>query len=106
MAHLDERSPGPWHVRERGWNGGGTEIVDRNGRPVADVSRRNGWGGGHPPLVVADNARLLAAAPQLLEALARLVDVYDEPETTDAWSRRWEQALEEAGALLASLKEG
>lgn len=77
-----KHTPGPWHVRYRqkrsDFDGGMPEIVgDENGLPViADIR----WNGENEEYGQA-NARLIAAAPELLEACKRayaeLDDRYD-----------------------------
>ena len=62
MSH----TPGPWSVKP---SVDAIEIVDANERAVASVSDRMIIWDGIPP----DNASLIAAAPELLEALKELV---------------------------------
>ena len=62
-------TPGPWQVAERL---GLPVIMDGDGFHVADVIERRGVGRGFSPETTG-NARLIAAAPELLEALVELL---------------------------------
>ena len=61
-------TPGPWRAEPTGpWDGwDGWEVVAKDGATVC-----NGLGSQREPIRAA-NARLIAAAPELLEALQRL----------------------------------
>lgn len=60
-------TPGPWRAEPTGpWDG--WEVVAKDGATVC-----NGLGSQREPIRAA-NARLIAAAPELLEALQRLSD--------------------------------
>ena len=73
MTHTTKHTPGPWVV-EKGWNGdrptitakvSKTQVIDNRGL-IADLE--------HTPFIehAQANARLIAAAPAMYEALAKL----------------------------------
>jgi hypothetical protein len=66
-----EHTPGPWRSDDRGpltqWNEWGIEIVAGSGREIATV-----WLPNEDRSEADATARLIAAAPDLLEALRRL----------------------------------
>jgi hypothetical protein len=67
-------TPGPWRaepIRRRGLVVGFQIIAGPDGNPIAEVR----WPGPNLP----DNARLIAAAPQLLEALEALLEATSLP---------------------------
>lgn len=79
MSETVEHTPGPWRV-ERGttlvW--GDCTITDDHpdhlGVPVADAQLARAWAKGEPTYERAEaNARLIAAAPELLEVLKAYV---------------------------------
>lgn len=63
-------TPGPYDIRPYV---DGIDIIDSNGSPVAHVADRNFDEQGMPP----DNARLIAAAPCLYEALTKARDWFN-----------------------------
>jgi hypothetical protein len=74
-------SPGPWKVTHDREGNGLRIIRDADGKSVAD-------------LVLPANARLIAAAPELLEAVRSMAD-----------SLPSQQQREEANALIAHIEE-
>lgn len=62
-ANITHATPGPWHVGE---GGAAMIIYDQNGYAVADAKT---FHGKHAAYSAHDNARLIAAAPDLLAAL-------------------------------------
>jgi len=67
-----EHTPGPWAV---GSNGASIKIVDADGKAVAMVTPRRDWW----------NADLIAAAPELLEALEWAVETADAEQYEASW---------------------
>jgi hypothetical protein len=71
-----KHTPGPWHARVE-WKPGVYEIKDRQSfsgyAPIAKVVGDKRWTAAH----AAANARLIAAAPELLEALMNLLSTPD-----------------------------
>lgn len=63
---MNKYTPGPW--RYVGF--GGTHVLARNGRCIADAPQPNGM----DPEEGFANARLIASAPELLEALEALLE--------------------------------
>ena len=77
MSAQTQHTPGPWYADRRGhiWRYGGGVAGDK---PLAAVSR--GWYGedesGYP---VEANARLIAAAPDLLAVVEEAIRLYGKP---------------------------
>lgn len=72
-----QHTPGPWKIdpdKRPGmeWN----RHIDAEGLTICFMSNSNGM---HPERDLA-NARLIAAAPELLEALDRIAMIYENPE--------------------------
>lgn len=59
-----KHTPGPWHVM-KGWDERSWMVDSANGTPIAAVSDTR--------LNARENARLIAAAPELLAALKGLI---------------------------------
>ena len=66
-------TPGPWVVTPLGEFGNIT-VSGRNGEPVAMCGTEAIEGGGNGREVDETNASLIAAAPELLEALRAFID--------------------------------
>lgn len=62
-------TPGPWSVDDDGFDKTTPIEVRCDGYAIADVLRSGEW---HSRAVEDANARLIAAAPRLLEALAQI----------------------------------
>lgn len=77
-----KHTPGPWSWYTRN---GHRVAIDGSGG--AEVARAEEYGASAWIEVSEDDARLIAAAPELLEALQRLVDAVD-PESTG-----WDEAV-------------
>lgn len=96
-------TPGPWLCQTPHEDGSITIIGDNLGGLVGAA---HCWptevetGGSDR---VRANARLIAAAPELVEALRGLVDAYTDPE---AGERDRRLAIEDARALLARIEGG
>ena len=94
---MNQHTPGPWVV-SMAVNGRTSvyPIVDNEvgSERVADVYCPLNIDGGH----IGANARLIAAAPEMLVMMLRLIDMYYQP--TDCGT----QALVEARALLARIE--
>lgn len=73
------------------WHQGGYEVQDDKGALICNLS---GWRGEQQTLA---NARLIAAAPELLEALKTLIDMDVAYQRGD----KVEQAVEAAKAAIA-----
>ena len=67
-------TPGPWVVSDQGV---GFEVDSNDGWQVAQAQQRPEDGRGKPSSVRLANARLIAAAPDLLEALKKMLDVWE-----------------------------
>ena len=71
-------SPGPWTAKRQIAQTGNVPIVSRTGMEVAFATSRN-WGYDTKPLTNEEtvaNAKLMAASPLMLAALAKLIDVF------------------------------
>lgn len=68
---MNNYTPGPWLYDYRDNQ---ALIVDSQGFTVVELSTLEN---STAHSVLADNARLIAAAPDLLEALCKLADLYD-----------------------------
>jgi hypothetical protein len=73
-THQSQHTPGPWNCVEKGYKGLAAGIVrDKYNDPVADcryseIASRD----AKSPETIDANARLIAAAPEMYEALKRL----------------------------------
>lgn len=69
-----QHSPGPWEVREN-------EILDADGNTIADVFQANqlNWteGSNVECMPGEANTKLIAAAPELLEALSECIHTWE-----------------------------
>jgi len=94
-------TPGPWRAEGKQVRGPAAGLIATAGGDFYDDGRKdaNGWT-FTPPLDTAANARLIAAAPELLAALIRMRDEFnsyaDCPSKCDAIRMAF-QAIEKAG---------
>jgi len=94
-------TPGPWYTEGKQVRGLASGLIATVGGDFYDDGRTDadGWT-FTPPLDTAANARLIAAAPELLAALARMRDEFnsyaDCPSKCDAIRMAF-QAIEKAG---------
>jgi len=70
-----KHTPGPWHADQS--TDGGWAIVPTEGFLIAVMAQV-------PPERIEPNARLIAAAPDLLDALRALVNITMHPQATKA----------------------
>jgi hypothetical protein len=88
---MSKHTPGPWYIDPiKAHANGNRRIMAEQCTPVAVV----------PDHLVAD-ARLIAAAPDLLEALSRLIEIEDGPGMAVIG---WEDAMERAYAAIAKAR--
>jgi hypothetical protein len=105
MTNTPQWTPGPWEARPRDNRGWRSIVAD--GATIAEVFAfgRNMVEGSN----VGDaNARLIAAAPELVEVVTRLADnLIDDARNSDSpWYREGEEGYEmirAASALLARI---
>jgi len=94
-------TPGPWYVVDKQVRGLASGQIAKVGGDFYDDGRKDadGWTFS-PPLDTAANARLIAAAPEMLAALIRMRDEFnsyaDCPSKCDAVRMAF-QAIEKAG---------
>ncbi len=98
-----KHTPGPWHV---GAGSRGVRDVMASDRAIARLYADDAPSRGcDVPARVDADARLIAAAPDLAAALARLVELADDPEAQDddatAHPEAMRLALDAARAALA-----
>ena len=97
-----KHTPGPWYADKRGniWRRPPHQLYENGGivagdKPLAIVER--GWIGeellGYP---VEANARLIAAAPDLLEALQSFSGFIDDATIGDVWIEKKNAAIAKA----------
>jgi len=98
-----KHTPGPWHVSD----GYKTSISAENGLHIATA-----WDGevdtiaeGIAPIIeeARANACLIAAAPDLSEALENLVDLHKRGENKPTWAQ-WADAIEAAEKAIQKAK--
>ena len=97
-------SPGPWSVTagvvpDRK---GRLIVEDCHGNPVCATSARGVQ--GRVPIMEA-NAKLIAAAPEMLEALRRVDNYFTQPGEDD-WVRFCKEALEPVRRAIKLVMEG
>ena len=99
----DKHTPGKWEVAWGGYFDGEREVFVR--RPEDDVAIAAKIIDPDTEAPSAANARLIAAAPELLEALERVVDEQDGPPLL---SRRaeWHAAVTAARAAIEKARGG
>ena len=101
----DAHTPGPWTLRRM--HTGGFDIMDWRNRDVATV-----YGGGVETESREANARLIAAAPDLLEALDGIIhfsdgfDFYRTQSPAGKALEEWIGAAREAIAKATTTEQG
>ena len=92
---MSKHTPGPWRVQPYTWQRGNVSVfAPKFGRApygacVAYTPCSDGVGGAAGALA---NARLIAAAPELLEALRRLLAAYSVSHSPEHRQSCWDQA--------------
>lgn len=90
-----DRTEGPWHLKKRGWMGGGPYVIGKHMRVVADCGLEDEEGTYRRIENVA-NARFISKAPEMLNLLqeAQLLLKQDvSVETKEEWTRKYESLL-------------
>mgnify|MGYP003366710579 CR=1 FL=1 len=97
MSESNKFTPGPWFNGQDGFNLGCGVVYARhaNGNPK-DVATIRGWGGEQQ-----QNSRLIASAPDLLEALEQMIDEYGT--AGDGWPRN-NKVLRDARAAISKAR--
>ena len=90
------RTEGPWHLKKRGWMGGGPYVIGKHMRVVADCGLEDEEGTYRRIENVA-NARFISKAPEMLNLLQEaqlLLNQLDVPvEKKEEWIRKYESLL-------------
>ena len=98
---MNKHSPGPWTVVE---DHNGTRIEDAQRYGIMSETYAGDYSGrAYPTIKEEADARLIAAAPDLLAALEGLVDVLEEIETY-GYAPNSNEALNKAIAAFAKAK--
>lgn len=84
---MSKHTPGPWHVR------GNKIVIDVMDFSIAEIKDFG--------VATIPNARLIAAAPDLLEALSKLVEIEDGPGMAVIG---WSDAMDAARAAIDKAK--
>ena len=95
-----DRTEGPWHLKKRGWMGGGPYVIGKHMRVVADCGLEDEEGTYRRIENVA-NARFISKTPEMLNLLqeAQLLLKQDGSlEKKEEWIKRYE-------SLLGKIKE-
>ena len=88
---MSKHTPGPWEsARNNSHRGSIATIHGCSNKDWVEVWSPNMWG---PEEVNEANARLIAAAPELLEALKTCVNVLTEPGIMDVDEWKWLKKL-------------
>jgi hypothetical protein len=92
---VTEHTPGPWDAED--WTGGFILISAGDSRRIARMDSNV------PHFQVLANARLIAAAPEMLERLQRIVAAWKRGDLLDVEGGKFSREIGEANILLASL---
>ena len=90
-----DRTEGPWHLKKRGWMGGGPYVIGKHMRVVADCGLEDEEGTYRRIENVA-NARFISKTPEMLNLLqeAQLLLKQDGSlEKKEEWIKRYESLL-------------
>ena len=105
-ARAPQFTPGPWSVRDMPWATGTKHYIDAGGGVVATTLSRQSVNPADKAQVLA-NARLIAAAPELYEALIGLLPIVFTGSPTNEqniahWERERDLGNGQAPAVLAA----
>jgi hypothetical protein len=89
-----ERTEGPWHLKKRGWMGGGPYVIGKSQRVVADCGL-DGEDGTYRRIENVANAKFISKAPEMLNLLneARLLLEQNDSMGRKEWIQRYESLL-------------
>lgn len=102
-----KHTPGPWSFSFESSSCEWAIVTDSNGNIVANVNSETGP--DLPPLVSIKmpqtaNARIIAAAPEMLEALGGLIRIIDAMKMSTGLGKNQTERLEKARSLVARVK--
>jgi hypothetical protein len=89
-----ERTEGPWHLKKRGWMGGGPYVIGKNQRVVADCGL-DGEDGTYRRIENVANAKFISKAPEMLNLLneARLLLEQNSSKDKEKWIKSYDSLL-------------
>lgn len=89
-----ERTEGPWHLKKRGWMGGGPYVIGKNLRVVADCGL-DGEDGTYRRIENVANAKFISKAPEMLNLLneARLLLEQNGSKDKEKWIKSYDSLL-------------
>jgi len=89
-----ERTEGPWHLKKRGWMGGGPYVIGKSQRVVADCGL-DGEDGTYRRIENVANAKFISKAPEMLNLLneARLLLDQNGSKDKEKWIKSYDSLL-------------
>jgi len=94
MQKKHSRTDGPWHLKKKGWMGGGPYVIGKHMRVVADCGLDDEEGTYRRIENIA-NARFISKAPKMLELLneARLLLEQIDSMDKEKWINSYDSLL-------------
>lgn len=71
------RTPGPWHLKKKGWMGGGPYVIGPANRVVADCNLEDEEG-TYRKIENMENASFIAKAPRMFDLLGKAYQLLEE----------------------------
>lgn len=98
-----KRTPGPWHLKKRGWMGGGPFVIGSGQRMVADCDLDDAEG-TYRRIENMQNAKIISQTPKMLDLLYKaqlllkfLNGALDHEEygliDTEIWNKEFEKII-------------
>lgn len=95
------RTEGPWHLKKRGWMGGGPYVIGKHMRVVADCGLEDEEGTYRRIENVA-NARFISKAPEMLNLLQEAQLLLNQ---LDVSLKKKEEWIKKYESLLGKIRE-
>jgi hypothetical protein len=94
MQKKHNRTGGPWHLKKKGWMGGGPYVIGKHMRVVADCGLEDEEG-TYRRIENVSNARFISKAPEMLNLLneARVLLEQNDSMGKKEWIQRYESLL-------------
>ena len=94
MQKKHNRTDGPWHLKKKGWMGGGPYVIGKHMRVVADCGLDDEEG-TYRRIENISNARFISKAPKMLELLneARLLLEQNDSMDKEKWIKSYDSLL-------------